>query len=236
MNNDELINIWQEGNKTVLKDQKIDKTMITQYLSEKTLKGTRSIQFNILFYGLVQIANIILLSMNLAGYMNNSIMIWVLVPQLVVTVGILLFGIKIYIELREINNFSESLSSLIAKQLRFFKIPYEIWLIISSVSAIILSTNVNLFIDNDNGTYPINNKAMFVGVTLAALLFIYGAQKISSTRSLRALRVYLEDFHNGVLDQSEHLERSKKKYIWLWVFVFLLLTASLIAGIIMALK
>ena len=77
---------------------------------------------------------------------------------------------------------------------------------------------------------------MFVGVTIAALLFIYGAQKISSTRSLRALRAYLEDFQNGVLDQSEILERSKKKYIWLWVTVFLLLTASLIAGILVALK
>ena len=38
-------------------------------------------------------------------------------------------------------------------------------------------TNVNMYVDNDNGTYLINNKVIYVGVTLLALLFIYGTQK-----------------------------------------------------------
>ncbi|MCK4747848.1 MAG: hypothetical protein KAT15_12450 [Bacteroidales bacterium] len=234
MKKDDLINIWQEGNDQLFREKKTDKKMITQYLSEKTLKGTRSINFNILFYGVVQIANIILLSMNLSGYISNPAMIWILIPQLAVTIGILVYGIDIFYKLREINNYSESLSSLIGKQLRFFQKPYEIWLLLSSISALILITNVNLFVDNDNGTYAINNKLMFVGVSLAALLFIYGSQKVASTRSLRSLRAYLNDLQNGVLDQSQHLERSKKKYIWLWVVIFLLLTASMVVGILTA--
>lgn len=236
MKQDDLINIWQEGNEQLFGEKKTDKKMITQYLNEKTLKGTRSVNLNILFYGAIQLANIILLSMNLSGYANNPAMIWILIIQLVVTIGILVYGIDIFYKFREINNYSDSLGKLIGKQLRFFKRPYEIWLILSSISALILMTNLNLFIDNDNGTYAINNKAVFVGVSLAALLFIYGSQKIASLHSLRSLRAYLDDLQKGVLDQSERLERSKKKYLWFWVVLALLLTASMVAGIVLAIK
>ena len=95
--------------------------MITQYLNEKTLKGTRKISINLIIYGFVQLASIILLSMNLAGYMSNPAMIWILIPQLAITIGILIFGIDIFYKLREINNYSDSLHSLIDKQLWFYK-------------------------------------------------------------------------------------------------------------------
>jgi hypothetical protein len=234
MKKDELINIWKEGDDLMFRDEKTDKKMITQYLNEKTLKGSRSINFNIIFYGFIQIANLILLSLNLAGYMSNPSVVWILIPQLVVTIGILIYGMDLFYKLREINNYSESLLSLIQKQLRFFKKPYEIWLILSSISAIILISNVNLYIDNDNGTYTINNKMLFIGVTLAAFLFIYGSQKVSSLRSLRSLKAYLYDLQKGVLDQSEQLERSKKKLVWFYVAVFILLTAAMVLGLLKA--
>ena len=93
------------------------------------------------------------------------------------TYGILFYTMYLFYRLREINNYSDSIHKLITKQLRFLRKPYELWLIVSSISAIILITNVNLIIDNDNGAYVIHNKVMFVGVTLGALLFIYGAKK-----------------------------------------------------------
>ena len=236
MKKDELLSIWKEGDDLMFRDEKTDKTMITQYLNEKTLKGSRNISLNIIFYWFVQVANLILLSLNLSGYMNNPSMIWILVPQLVITIGILIYGMDLFYKLREINNYSESLHNLIAKQLLFFKKPYEIWLILSSVSAIILMTNVNLLVDNDNGIYVINNRVMFVGVTIGALLFIYGAQKVTSIRSLRALKAYLSDLQKGVLDQSGQLERAKRQYLWLWVVLFVLLSAFLIIGLLAAIK
>jgi hypothetical protein len=236
MKKDDLISIWQEGNDQLFREKKTDKEMITQYLSEKTLKGTRSIYFNILFYGAIQIANIILLSMNLSGYINNPSIVWMLMAQLVFTIGILVYSIDIFYRLREINNYSESLSNLIGKQIRFFKKPYEIWLILSSISAIILTININMFIDNDNGTFVINNEIMVVGLLLLALLIIYGGQKMVSMRNLRSLKAYLDDLQKGVLDQSEKLDREKKKFIWLWVVVFILLTASMLFGLLTALK
>ena len=236
MKKDELIHMWQEGNDRMFMDELTDKDMITKYLSEKTLKGNRNINFNLIFYGAIQLANIILLSMNLAGYMNNSAIMWILIPQLIFTIGTLVFGIDVFHKFREINNYSDSLQNLIQKQLWFYRKPYELWLILASISAIILISNLNLYVDNDKGSYVINNKAMYVVVTLMAFLIIYGTQKATSLLGLRKLKAYLSDLQQGVLDSSEGMERFKKRYLWLWVAVFLLLTASLVFGILTALK
>ncbi len=235
MKNDGLIGIWKEGNDRLFGDEKADKKMIEQYLSEKTLKGSRSIHVNLLFYALVQIANVILLSMNLAGYSSNPAMIWILVPQLILNIGILIYGIDLFYKLKEINKYSDSLQVLIERQLWFFKRPYEIWLFLASLSAIILMTNLNLYIDNDNGHYPINNRVMFVAVTLVAFIFIYGAQKVAGNRSLKSLKAYLSDLQQGVLDQSDRIQHAKKRYLWFWVILCVLLSVSLIYGLITAL-
>lgn len=235
MKKDELIHMWQEGNEQIFRKELTDKKMITQFLSEKTLKGNRSININLLFYGAIQVANIILLSMNLAGYMSNGAMIWVLIAQLLFTIGTLVFGIDVFYKFREINNYSDSLQNLIQQQLWFFRRPYEVWLVLASFSAIILMSNVNLYIDNDNGTYVINHKVMYVGVTFAAFLFIYGTQKARSLLGLRRLKAYLADLQEGELDRSEGIERNKRRYLWLWIAVCLLLCACLVLGLLTAL-
>jgi hypothetical protein len=235
MKKNELIRIWQEGNDRLSRDEKTDRDMITKYLSEKTLKENRNIYFNLFFYEAIQLANIILLSMNFASIQNNLSMLWILVPQLVITIGILVFGIDVYYKFKAINNYSDSLQNLIQKQLKFYRQPYEIWLVLTSISAIILIFNLNFYIDNVNGYYAINNRVMFVGVTVGALLFIYGSQKAVSLLGLRRLKAYLADLQQGVLDQSERMERVRKSYLWFWVAVFILLCTSLIFGILKAL-
>ncbi len=236
MKQDELIHMWQEGSERLFRDEKTDRDMIKQYLSEKTLKGKRDVNFNLMFYGAIQVANIILLSMNLAGYLNNSAMIWILISQLVFTIGTLVYGMEVFYKFREINNYSDSLQNLIQKQLRFYRGPYEIWLVLAALSAIILMTNLNLYLDNDNGSYVINKKGMFVGVTLAAFVIFYGALKVTSMLGLSKLKAYLSDLQQGALDQSKRMERVKRRYLWLWIVVFILLSASLVFGILKALS
>jgi hypothetical protein len=191
-------------------------------------------KFNIVFYGFIQVANLIFLSMNIAGYAGNSNMIWILIPLLVVTIGIMLFGMDIFYKLKEINNYSESIHRLIQLQLRFFKGPYEIWLLLASLSAIILMFNVNFLVDNTNGTYPIYHRATVAGVTGLLFLMIYLSQKLASQRRIRSLKMYLSDLQTGTLDQTAKAERMKRRFIWLYVALFFLLAASLILGILQA--
>ena len=236
MKKDELIHMWQEGSDSLFREEITDRDMITQYLNEKTLKGNRSINFNLIFYGAIQVANIILLSLNLAGYQNNPSMIWILISQLAVSIGILVFSMDVFYKFREINNYSDSLQNLIQKQLWFFRRPYEIWLVLASLSAIILMINLNLYVDNDNGSYVINHKGMFVGVTLGAFVIFYGALKATSMLGLRRLKAYLADLQQGALGQSKRMEQSRKRYLWLWVVLCLLLSLSLVFGILKVLK
>ena len=230
MEQDDLINIWKEGNDNLFKNHKIDKDMITNYLNEKTLVTSRYFTFNILFYCFVQLANIILISMNLVGYINNPVMIWALIPQLILSIGILAFGVNIFYRLKVINNYSDTLSNLINKQLHFIKTDYEIWMVITSFSLLILIFAVNIFVDNDNGQYFIYNKIIYVITNIAVFLFIYGIQKFSSVFQLRALKIYLSDLKSGILDESMGLEKNRKKYKWFLIVIAIIFTIIAIAG------
>jgi hypothetical protein len=234
MKKDELISMWEKENDRLFRKEIMDKAMIEKYINEKTIKGSVNTRFNILFYGIIQVVNLILLSVNVAGYMNNTTVMRLLIPQILLTIGIMIFGLDLFYKFREINNYSESTQRLINLQLRFFRGPYEWWLVLASVSAIILMMNVNLCLDNDNGTYPIYHKGIFAGITLGAFLFVYGSLKLTTYRSLRTLKAYLSDLNKGALDHATKLEGLKKRFLWLYVIIFLLLTASLVFGIIKA--
>lgn len=234
MKKDELIHMWKEDSGRLFKDEKTDKKMITQYLNERTLRGNRSLKINLLYYGLIQVANIILIALNLAGYLNNPALLWLLLSMLVITLGTLVYGMEVYRKFREINNYSDSLQVLIRKQLRFYRRPYELWLILATVSVIILMSSLNLYIDNDNGSYLVNNKAMFISVTLGAFLFVYGALKITSLLTLRRLKAYLSDLQSGTLDQSQRMERNEQRFHWLWVALFMVLLVAMVIGFLKA--
>jgi hypothetical protein len=235
MKKDELIHMWKEGSARMFSDKKTDKEMITEYLNERTLKGNRSILFNLLFYGLFQLASILLISMNLAGYLNNPVIIKSLISMLVVNIGILVYGMDVYRRFKEINNYSESLKNLIQKQLHFYRRPYEIWLILASVSVIILTLNLNLYVDNDGGSYVIYNKARFAIIMLGMFVFIYGTLKVTSILGLRKLKAYLSDLQEGTLDQSKRMEQNQKRLLWLWIVLFMVLLALMVMGLLKAL-
>jgi hypothetical protein len=236
MKKDELIHIWQEGNERMSREIKTDRDMITKYLNEKTLKGNRNIYFNLVFYSAIQLVNLLLLSLNLSGSLNNPSIKWIFIPQVAFTIGTLVFGIDVFNKFREINNYSESLQNLIQKQLWFYRKPYEIWLVLASLSAIILIYNFDFHLDNVEGYLPVNNKVLFAAVILGALLLTYVSQKAVSLLGMRRLKAYLYDLQQGVLEQSEKMERIRRGYLWFWVVIFILLCASLVFGILTAIK
>jgi len=231
MERDDLINIWKEGNENIFKNQKINKDMITNYLSKKTMVTSRYFIFNILFYCFIQLACIILISMNLVGYINNPVMIWALIPQLILSIGILAFGVNIYYKLKVINNYSDTLSNLINKQLRYLRTDYEIWLVITSFSILILNFAIGILVDNVNGQFIIYNKIRYVVINIAVFLFIYGIQKFSSVFQLRALKIYLSDLKSGILNESIGLEKSKKRYKWFLFVIVIIFTITAIIGV-----
>ena len=226
----ELYEIWEEGNNELLKNNKITRDMITQYLDKQTIKTSRYFSFNIVFFSLIQLINVILCSMNIVAYNNNMLFQIVLIAMLILSSGILIYGINLFVKFREIINFSDSLNNLINKQLHFIKVQYEIWLVIISLSILILIFNINIIVDYDGGYYPIHNKLLYVIINVCLFAFIYAAQKMSSSRLLAALKAYLTDLKKGGIEESLRIEESKRKQKWIMIGLVILFTLSAIAG------
>jgi hypothetical protein len=236
METKDILDIWEKGNKELLKNDKTSKAMITKYLDKQTLKTTKYYGFNILFFTFVQLVNVILCSMNIIAYSMNPTIMYVLIGALIASTGILIYGAYLYLRLREIKNFSDSLLSLINKQLHFIKVKYEIWMVIISLSVIILTFNLNIMVDYNEGYYPINNKTMYIFVNVFLFVFIWVVQKVSGFRMIAELKAYLSDLKNGVLEQSQKLEKGRKKLKLFLLVVMIFFTLTALAGLLKALS
>lgn len=236
METKDIFDIWETGNKELLKHDKTSKAMIIKYLDKQTGKTSKYFVFNILFYTFIQFINVILCSMNIIAYQMNPTVMYVLIGSLIISTGVLVYGVYLYIRFREIMNFSDSLMSLINKQLHFIRVKYEIWMVILSLSVLILTFNINIMVDYNEGNYPINHKTMYVLVNVILFVFIWVAQKISGFRMIAELKAYLSDLKNGVLEQSQKLEKAKKKHKLFLLAVVIFFTLTALAGLMLALK
>lgn len=232
MKKDELFDIWNSGNDSLFHEQKIDKAMIEKSLSGKTKKTTRYFNFNIIFYASIQLVNIALLSINLMGYKNNMAIFWTLIILLALSVGFLVFGIDLYYKFRETNKFSDSLINLINKQLHLINVSYEVWMLIVAFSSLILIFNASIIVDYNNGYYPINHVNVFVITLIAVFLFIYFTQKVASSFLTKSLKANLNDLRNGILDETNRIERKRKKFKWIGYILVIILIFILILGIL----
>lgn len=232
MKSEELFQLWEEGNAELFKDDKTSKDMITQYLKTQTIKSSRSFKFNILFYAVVQLVNIVLSSMNIVFYSSNILFQNILIGMLVFSVGILIYSISLFVKFREITNFSDTLKNLINKQLHFIKVEYEVWLFLVSASVLILVFNMNIMVDYDGGYYPINNKSLYVILNIGLFGFIYLTQKIANSFMLSSLKSYLKDLTSGSLDKSLIVEKHKKKYKVAYIIMALIFTITAVFGLL----
>jgi hypothetical protein len=208
--------------------------MITQYLKPKLSKVNMTFNFNLIFYLLALIASIVLLSMNLYGYRSNPVMLAVESGLLGLSLIFIGYGIFIFMKIREINNFSKDIRELLESKIKFLRLHYEIWLIITAVAVWTLSFALNTLIDNQDGLYRINRIGVFVLTTLAMLVFIYGAQKLSAEISLRTLKAFLSDLENCYLDQTSKIESRRKKLRWVYFVLIIILTITVVLGILKA--
>jgi len=231
MENNKLFEIWEKGNDSLDK-AKITRSQIAGFLKNKINKVSRVFYFNIVFYMILHLAIIILASMNLVGYASNPIILWLLVGSLAFSLAGLAYGTIILYKFKEINNYSDTLTSLIDKQLGFLSTYYEIWLLLISFSVLALIFNVNIMVDYTDGHYPIYHKGFFIIVNVAVFTSIYIAQKVSGLLLTRSLKAYLHDLRNGLLEQSAIVEKSKRKLKWFFIILGIIFTATSILGLL----
>ncbi len=231
MENNDLIKTWEEGNKKLFAGEKLTKNMIEQYLKPRITKSSLPFLFNLVFYCLLQVAAIGLLVADLIGYRLNPTMLSALIPMLVLTVGFLVFSYFCFLKYRAISNYAVNLVHLLKEQLKFIRIQYETLMVIFSFSVPILIFALGTLVDNQDGTFRINNPLFYTEIIIAIFLFTYGVLKLSMFLSTRPLKIYLNDLQNSVLEGTQQLEQRKKKYNWIGIVLILISIALLILGI-----
>ncbi len=231
MENNGLIQTWEEGNKKLFSDQKLSKNMIEQYLKPRVKKSSVPFLLNLVYYCLVQIANIGLLTADIIGYKSNPTMLSALIPMLILSTGFLVFGYFSFLKFRAINNYAENLVHLLKEKLKFIRVHYETLMVIFSFSFLILIFALTTLVDNQDGSYRINNPLFFTEISIAVLVFTYGVMKLSGYISTRPLKIFLNDLQNSFLEGSQQLEQKRKKYRWIAIVLILFLIALLILAI-----
>jgi hypothetical protein len=232
MESNDMLNTWEEGNKKLFSNTKISTEMIEQYLKPKISKTSAIFTFNLIFYCIFQLAAAGILIADIIGYKTNPTMLSALIPLLVVTVGFLVFGYFSFLKIREINNYSENLMLLLSKKLSFLRTYYETWMVIISFSTLIMIFALSTMVDNQEGYFRINNPLKYIIISISVWLFIYGTQKLSSLISTRELKGYLNDLQNNFLEESQKIERQKKKFRWFLLFLALVFTALFVLGLL----
>jgi len=234
MESDDLMHIWQTGNQDMLKDLHFERSQLEGFLKPRIKKASLSINLNLAVYMILQVAAMAFIGMDLYGYRANPPLLAVLVTMLFLCAGFLGYGVFLANYLRQISLGTYDLATMIRKRIKAYGVHYEIWMWMGAVSALCLGYALNAWVDNDQGTYRINQPAVFVVTSLAVLVFIYGAQKINQWVVLREIKAYLADLQANVLEQSHQLETSKRRHLFISVTLMIILLLLFVLGIIKA--
>jgi hypothetical protein len=232
MENGDLITIWNEGNREMLKSHRFERPELEAFLRPRMSRAARSLHVNVLISIAIQVAAIVLVGLNLNGYRANSVMLGVLAVMFALSVLFLAYGVFLLTRIYDASYYASDLADTIRRRLSLYRVHYEAWMWMMAVSTAILAFVLNAWTDNDQGSYRINHPIVFVVGNVLVVLFIYGTQKVVQWWAVGQIRVYLNDLERDVLAGSRRLEDMKKWHLAVAVILFALLAALFIGGII----
>jgi MFS family permease len=232
MENGDLIAIWKEGNREMLKTHRFERSELEAFLKPRMSKAARGLHLNVLVYIVVQIAAMVLIGLNLHGYRSNPIMLSVLGVLFVLSVLFMAYGVFLLTRIYDTSCYASDFVDTIKKRLSLYRLHYEAWMWMMALSAAILVFVLGAWMDNDRGAYRINHPVVFVVVNLLMVLFIYGTQKLAQLWAVRQMKAYLNDLERDVLEGTHQLEDARKWRLLFVAIVFVVLTALLVWGII----
>ena len=236
MKSKDLFKIWQQGHEKIAGNKKITKADMEQIIKKRVRKKLTSLNLSIFFYIIVQLITLVLLGGDLYGYRSNPSMLATLGAMLLLMIGFLAYSLYVAHSLNKVDDLTADLATNLSRRLGFFKTHLEAWIITISFGILILIFSINVMVDNMDGHYRINKPGVFFGVNFIILLFMYAVHKASVSYAIRALKIYLKDLNNQVMEGTEKLEKEDKKMLWFYVVIFIILTAIFILGIIKAMN
>jgi hypothetical protein len=188
-----------------------------------------------LFLG-VQLAALVLASVNVPAYRANPLMLSVEVGIGVLALACAAFGIHLHGELRALEDPGVSLAETVRRRLAFYRGRWALWPWVAAVSTALLAFALTSLIDNQDGRYPIHKPAVFVGVNVAMVAVVALSVRLVLEPHERELRAVLEDVEAQLLDRTRAVDRERRRWRVLQLVLFVLLAAFAALGAWLALR
>ncbi len=234
MENNDLVKVWKEGNKEMLKNRRFERSELEAFLKPKIGKATLNLNLNILVYMAAQLAAIVLMGFDLYIYRSNPTILTALISMFILCTSFFGYGVFLLSYIWQINRGQFDLITTINRKLKVYRTHYEAWMWIGAITCLFLGFALNMLTDNVKGTYRINHPVVFTVGSLSVILFIYGVQKAAQFFAIRQVRVYLKDLKNDVLEGSYRLEETKKQRLVIFIILCIILIITFIWGLIRA--
>lgn len=197
--------------------------------------GLRSWKSSVGIHLLALLATIVLGLVNAAMYRDNPAMLGAELGVTLAAFALLAYGVLLARELLRIERADEPLMDALRRRLAFVRTRYELWLWAAALTTVLLVFAVTTFIDNQEGVYRINRPGVFWGALAGILLFVYGAGKLATWPAVREMRDALEDLEAGTGERIAAAPTRRRVIFWWSLVAVVILTATLILGIVVAL-
>ena len=228
MNSFDIFTLWQKGS-LALSEREGDKSQDpVDFFKPRIRKNSIGLKINIFTYLLAQMAGIMLSSYDISIFLNNPVMLLVIILFIAIFSAGFIYGITLLFKLNRFEYDNRDLITSIKCRIRFYKIDFEVWLWLSSATVVLLPLAIVFIPDSVDGTYVINNVTKFIVWESAIFFGIYLLNKLSVYRLISDLKAYYSDMLEDSRLRTESRESIFRKYRTVIIAFFVILMLILI--------
>jgi hypothetical protein len=229
MTSDKLQSIWNRGKQ---REPIMDQLTIDRILDKSAREGWSGIRINVWVFLVMLVVSELFHILNLAASFDRPAWLAVNAVLALVTLGFLLFGLRVQRELRELNDSAVSSATLVKRQLRFFHTTFEWWAWMWSITVWMMSYCVVVWIEDQGGGYRVGHITEFAAISACVILGSYALMRLGHYPMVRRSLATLQDLESQVVEETLRVE-SLRRY---WVACAALLVIALAAIVAWTIK
>jgi hypothetical protein len=210
MKEKDLLNIWQKGNE-LLETGQITHDQMKKLVKPRINQISVYVRFQLCTYLLAHLVSIVLSAFNMYGYRGNLTMQVISSALILCCIIFIYVGLALYQSFRRISQQNHDIISLLKERIVFFHYRFERWHYVAAASVWILTFALNTNIDNMDGLYRINKPFVFLGISIAMIVFIFVVNKSGAGMVLRQTMACLRGLESDWQDAEKDLAAIHKK-------------------------
>lgn len=225
----DIKNLWKSADSQILVNDFLDPETVKLAISKQSIgitsKVLKSIRTGILALSL----NVTLSGYNIYGYAGNNLITIFNISSLILSAIMLYYLVYKYNSFRKIDQSGLSLQDLILAKIKYFKNSLFLVHHAIALGLVLLIFSLNLFTDNIEGNFQVNNIWLFIGLMIIAYLIVLMMLHLTHNLYLKQYITVLDDLNKSKLPEIDASLRKQKLIRLLFLAIILL---GVVAGMI----